>query len=69
VRAHPDLVLLRADTPATDSIGAILRSADTSRVDTVPVAGRVAEREGLLLGHPVPAILAALEESAAHLAA
>jgi cytosine/adenosine deaminase-related metal-dependent hydrolase len=66
-----DLVLLRTGTlamaPASDPIGAVVLSADTSCVDTVLVAGRIVKRDGRLLGHDVPAILASLDESAAHL--
>lgn len=73
VGKQADLILLRTDTlsmaPASDPIGAIALSADTSCVDSVLVAGRIVKRDGRLLGHDVPAILAALEESAAHLTA
>ena len=55
--------------PALDPIGAVVLSADTSCVDTVLVAGRIVKRDGRLVGHDVPAILAALGESAARLAA
>jgi cytosine/adenosine deaminase-related metal-dependent hydrolase len=68
-----DLVLVRADAlataPAHDPVGALVLSADTGCVDTVLVAGRVVKRDGRLLHHDVPAILASLRESAAHVAA
>jgi cytosine/adenosine deaminase-related metal-dependent hydrolase len=73
VGRQADLVLLRTGTlamaPASDPIGAVVLSADTSCVDTVLVAGRVVKRDGRLLGHDVPAILAALSESASRLTA
>ncbi|GII78203.1 TRZ/ATZ family hydrolase [Sphaerisporangium rufum] len=68
-----DLVVLRMDglgqTPAHDPIGAVVLSADTRAVDTVIVAGRVVKRDGRLCHPGLPAALAALAGSAAHLAA
>jgi hypothetical protein len=46
-----------------------VRPYGAGRVDTVLVAGRVVERDGRLLGHDVPAILATLNAPAAHLTA
>jgi cytosine/adenosine deaminase-related metal-dependent hydrolase len=73
VGTQADVILLRTDTPAMapahDPIGAITLSADTSCVDTVLVAGRVVKRDGRLLHHDVPAVLASLAESAAHVTA
>lgn len=73
VGKQADVILLRTGTlsmaPAADPIGAIALSADTSCVDTVLVAGRIVKRDGRLLGHDVPAILATLDASAAHLTA
>lgn len=63
-----DLVLLRTDTlgmaAAHDPIGAVVLNADTSAVDTVLVAGRVVKRDGRLLRHDLPDVLAALAASA-----
>ncbi|GII86393.1 TRZ/ATZ family hydrolase [Sphaerisporangium siamense] len=68
-----DLVLLRADTlgmaPVHDPIAAVVLSADRGAVDTVLVGGRVVKRDGVLCHHDVPALLAALTESAGHLVA
>ncbi|RCG32468.1 amidohydrolase [Sphaerisporangium album] len=68
-----DLILLRTDTlglaPAHDPVGAVVMSADRGSVDTVLVGGRVVKRDGALCGHDVPALIAALTESAGHLAA
>jgi cytosine/adenosine deaminase-related metal-dependent hydrolase len=73
VGTQADVILLRTDTPAMapahDPIGAIVLSADTSCVDTVLAAGRVVKRDGRLLHHDVPAVLASLAESAAHVTA
>ncbi len=68
-----DLILLRTDTlamaPVHDPVGAVVLSAGPDSVDTVLVAGRVVKRGGRLLHHDVAAVLAALAESAAHVAA
>ncbi|KAB2341239.1 amidohydrolase family protein [Actinomadura rudentiformis] len=67
-----DLIMLRADTlgmaSAHDPIAAVVLSADTSSVDTVLVGGRIVKRAGRLLHHDLPAVLAAIAESAARVA-
>jgi len=72
VGKQADLLLLRTDTlpmsPACDPIAAIVLSADTSCVSTVLVGGRVVKRDGRLLHHDLPAVLAASRESSAHVA-
>ncbi|MEU5880350.1 amidohydrolase family protein [Spirillospora sp. NPDC047279] len=68
-----DLIMLRTGTTgmaaAHDPIAAVVLSADTSTVDTVLVGGRVVKRGGRLLHHDVPAVLAELTASAAHVTA
>ena len=63
-----DLLLLRTDTlgmaAAHDPIAAVVLNADTASVDTVLVGGRVVKRDGRLVGHDVPTLLASLAESA-----
>ncbi|MEU9866757.1 MULTISPECIES: amidohydrolase family protein [Actinomadura] len=68
-----DLLVLRTDTfglaAAHDPVAAVVLSADTRNVDTVLVAGRVVKRGGALVGYDVPALLASLADSAAHVTA
>ncbi|MEV0662561.1 amidohydrolase family protein [Actinomadura luteofluorescens] len=68
-----DLLVLRTDTfglaAAHDPIAAVVLSADTRSVDTVLVGGRVVKRGGVLEGYDVPALLASLADSAAHVTA
>ncbi|MGC4954142.1 amidohydrolase family protein [Actinomadura citrea] len=68
-----DLLVLRTDTfglaAAHDPIAAVVLAADTRNVDTVLVGGRVVKRGGVLRGHDVPALLARLSDSAAHVTA
>ncbi|MGI5204081.1 amidohydrolase family protein [Spirillospora sp. CA-108201] len=68
-----DILVLRTDTfglaAAHDPIAAVVLAADTRNVDTVLVGGRVVKRGGVLEGHDVPALLASLTDSAAHVAA
>ncbi|TYB59865.1 amidohydrolase family protein [Nonomuraea sp. PA05] len=63
-----DLQLLRTDrlgmASAHDPIAAVVLNADTGCVDTVMVGGRVVKRGGQLLHHDLPAVLAALAETA-----
>ncbi|MGW2313126.1 amidohydrolase family protein [Actinomadura luteofluorescens] len=68
-----DLLVLRTDAfglaAAHDPIAAVVLSADTRSVDTVLVGGRVVKRGGVLVGCDVPALLASLADSAAHVTA
>ncbi|WP_279339426.1 amidohydrolase family protein [Sphaerisporangium perillae] len=68
-----DIVVLRMDAlghaPVHDPIGAVVLSADTRAVDTVLVGGGVVKRDGRLVHHDVPSLVAALGESAARLTA
>lgn len=71
--ARADLVLLRTDltstAPVHDAVATVVLSADTRAVDTVLVAGKVVKRDGTLLGHDLPALTAALRDTAARLTA
>ncbi|MEV6985964.1 amidohydrolase family protein [Sphaerisporangium sp. NPDC051017] len=73
VGKQADLILLRTDTlglaPAHDPVASVVMSAERGSVDTVLVGGRVVKRDGALCGHDLPALIAALTESAGHITA
>jgi cytosine/adenosine deaminase-related metal-dependent hydrolase len=68
-----DVVLLRTDllgtAPVHDPVAAVTLEADTRAVDTVIVGGQIVKRDGQLIGHDLPALLANLQTSANRLTA
>lgn len=66
-----DVVVLRTDTlgmaAAHDPVAAVVHAADARAVDTVLVAGTVVKRDGVLLGHAVPDVVAGLAAAARRL--
>ena len=67
VGKQADLVMVRTDaihmTPSIDAVGAVVRSANVSDVDTVMVAGRIVKRDGRLVGVDWPALSKRLHAS------
>ncbi|MDQ1031737.1 cytosine/adenosine deaminase-related metal-dependent hydrolase [Streptomyces umbrinus] len=68
-----DIILLRADDltvfPVTDPVATVVSAGHPGLVDTVPVAGRVVKRDGVLVGVDLPALRTRLLESRNRIAA
>jgi cytosine/adenosine deaminase-related metal-dependent hydrolase len=73
VGKQADIVMIRTDaihmTPAIDAAGAVVLAANAGDVDTVLVAGRVAKRDGKLVGIDWPALSTRLQASSRRIVA
>lgn len=71
VGKQADLILIRTDaihmTPSIDAMAAVVLSANNSDVDLVMVAGRLAKRDGKLVGVDWPALSSRLRASSARI--